>query len=172
MYSCAQPDESSIYSIVNMLHSQGDEALEIIWINLREEPSMFPRISCLSCSFINGVSYVLRKGDEPFQNLFNDESVITKSKVENMEKRLKKDVMNECRVVGNGCNIVVQNEETLHNVVLLSSIHRSYASRFSTSTPRLCSQRGKCSTLSGQGGMTPTTAAFRSSRPIRRPLFR
>ena len=41
MYSCAQPDESSIYSIVNMLHSQGDEALEIIWVNLREEPSMF-----------------------------------------------------------------------------------------------------------------------------------
>ena len=41
VYSCAQPDESSIYSIVNMLHSQGDEALEIIWVNLREEPSMF-----------------------------------------------------------------------------------------------------------------------------------
>ena len=40
VYSCAQPDESSIYSIVNMLHSQGDEALEIIWVNLREEPSM------------------------------------------------------------------------------------------------------------------------------------
>lgn len=68
--------------------------------------------------YINGTSYVLRKAEDPFQNLFNDEQIITKSKVENMEKQLKKDVMNECRVVENGCNIVVQREETVHNVTI------------------------------------------------------
>lgn len=80
-------------------------------------------------SYINGTSYVLRKADDPFQNLFNDEQIITKSKVENMEKRLKKDVMNECRVVENGCNIVVQREETIHNVrpVIMNSYLDSQA---------------------------------------------
>ena len=133
---------------------------------------MYACVSKLSCSFINGLSYVLRKADVPFQNLFNDESVITKSKVENMEKRLKKDVMNACRVVSNGCNIVVQNEETLRNVVLLLLFHCSCESRFSMSTLRLSSQRGKCSTSSGLGDTTPTTAAFPSLKRILLLLFR
>ena len=39
-------------------------------------------------SYINGTSYVLRKADDPFQNLFNDEQIITKSKVERLSDML------------------------------------------------------------------------------------
>ena len=73
--------------------------------------------------YINGDSFVLRKRDEPFKNLFYNESVVTKSKVENMEKRLKKDVLIECRVPGNSGNIVVHDEEELHMVRFLLFCH-------------------------------------------------
>ena len=39
-----------------------------------------------------------------------------RNKVENMEQRLKKDVMNELRIPSNGGNIVVHEEVTTHHV--------------------------------------------------------
>ena len=39
-----------------------------------------------------------------------------RSKVENMEQRLKKDVMNELRIPSSGGNIVVHEEVTTHHV--------------------------------------------------------
>lgn len=41
---------------------------------------------------------------------------MSRSKVENMEQRLKKDVMNELRIPSNGGNIVVHEEVTTHHV--------------------------------------------------------
>lgn len=66
--------------------------------------------------YINGKSFVLRKKEEPFKNLFHNESVVTRNKVENMEKRLKKDVLIECRIPENRGNIVIHDEEELHSV--------------------------------------------------------
>ena len=45
----------------------------------------------------------------------------SRSRVENMEARLKKDIMNEIRVVQNCGNLVVSNELLTHQVVVLSS---------------------------------------------------
>mgnify|MGYP001660196586 CR=1 FL=1 len=108
-----------------MLRSQGDEVLDVIWVNLREEPSVY----------INGQPFVLRKEDDPYHNLFSTESVVTRysvlvliwlnrNKVENMEKRMKKDLMNELRMVENGGNIVVNDEVAVHRVKLLEKIKR------------------------------------------------
>lgn len=116
VYACSQPDESSVYSIINMFHSKAEEGLDTIWINLREEPSMYHFVFNFQSRYINGKSFVLRKKEEPFKNLFYNESIVTKSKVENMEKRLKKDVLLECRIPENRGNILIHDEEELHSV--------------------------------------------------------
>lgn len=48
VYACSQPEESGIYSIVNMFHSKEEEGLDTLWINLREEPSMYISLKQLS----------------------------------------------------------------------------------------------------------------------------
>ena len=68
VYVCAQPSESSVYSMTTMLRSQDDEVLDVIWVNLREEPSVY----------INGQPFVLRKEDDPYHNLYSSESVVTR----------------------------------------------------------------------------------------------
>ena len=123
VYVCSQPSESSIYGLITMLHPSGDDLLDVIWVNLREEPSVY----------MNGEPFVLRKAEDPFNSLFYQESIVTKwkqwnnlrhrSKVENMEARLKKDIMNELRVVQNCGNVVVSNEVISHQVGELSSFH-------------------------------------------------
>ena len=45
-----------------------------------------------------------------------------RSKVENMEQRLKKDVMNELRIPSNGGNVVVHEEVTTHHVYNFVSV--------------------------------------------------
>ena len=71
VYVCAQPSESSVCSMTTMLRSQGDEVLDVIWVNLREEPSVY----------INGQPFVLRNEDDPYHNLFSTESVVTRYSV-------------------------------------------------------------------------------------------
>ena len=44
-----------------------------------------------------------------------------RGRVENMEARLKKDIMNELRVVQNFGNLVVSNEMLTHQVVVVLS---------------------------------------------------
>lgn len=66
-------------------------------------------------SYINGQSFVLRHKNEPFKNLFTDESFITRNRVENMEKSLKKDVAREAHQDA-GSNILVHDEESLQHV--------------------------------------------------------
>lgn len=75
--------------------------------------------------YINGKSFVLRKKEEPFKNLFHNESVVTRNKVENMEKRLKKDVLIECRIPDNRGNILIHDEEELHSVSIVAVILKS-----------------------------------------------
>jgi len=65
---CAQPNQSSVYSMISMLQAQGDNELDVIWINLRDEPSVY----------INGQPFVLRHEKSPFKNLFLQEKVVTR----------------------------------------------------------------------------------------------
>ena len=66
-------------------------------------------------SYINGQSFVLRHKNEPFKNLFTDEAFITRNRVENMEKSLKKDVTREAHQDA-GSNILAHDEESLQHV--------------------------------------------------------
>ena len=70
VYVCSQPSESSSYGMITMLHPSGDDLLDVIWVNLREEP----------CVYINGDSFVLRKAEDPYNTLFSQETVVTKLK--------------------------------------------------------------------------------------------
>ena len=60
-------------------------ARKVLWHNMREEPVLY----------INGRPYVVREADKPFQNL--EYTGITRSRVEDMEARLKRDVLDEAR---------------------------------------------------------------------------
>ena len=55
----------------------------MLWHNLREEPVLY----------INGKPYVVREADQPFCNL--EYTGIDRSRVEDMERRLKADVLAE-----------------------------------------------------------------------------
>ena len=59
---------------------------------------------------------MLRHANEPFKNLFSDETLITRNRVENTEKSLKRDVMNETRRGTSGGNIIIHDEEALQCV--------------------------------------------------------
>ena len=56
---------------------------KVLWHNMREEPVLY----------INGRPYVVRESDKPFQNL--EYTGIDRSRVEDMETRLKNDVLQE-----------------------------------------------------------------------------
>jgi Inositol hexakisphosphate len=56
-----------------------------VWINLREEPVVY----------IDGVPFVLRDYDRPYQNIEN--TGITAKRVEGMERQLKRDIIAEAR---------------------------------------------------------------------------
>ena len=53
----------------------------MVWFNLREEPLIY----------INGKPYVVREADNPFANL--EYTGINRSRVEDMEYRLKQDIL-------------------------------------------------------------------------------
>ena len=69
----------------------------LIWFNMREEPVVY----------INGKPYVLREHARPFKNM-QEYSNISTSRVESMEKRLKRDVLTEAEE--NGGRVLVTRE--------------------------------------------------------------
>ncbi|CAK9092412.1 Paladin [Durusdinium trenchii] len=76
---------------------QGDEEKQIVWINLREEPILY----------VNGRPFVLRKLEHPFENL--EHTGISRERVEDMEARLKVDVINE--ILNNGGRFLLHDED-------------------------------------------------------------
>ncbi len=74
-----------------------------MWINLREEPIIF----------INSAPYVLRDAEHPFSNLGSFEG-IAPDHLEEMEQRLKEDLLRECAVYGG--KILVHDETDLQQV--------------------------------------------------------
>ncbi|KAF9688002.1 hypothetical protein SADUNF_Sadunf02G0151800 [Salix dunnii] len=75
---------------------KGGKQAQILWFNLREEPLVY----------INGRPFVLRDVERPFSNL--EYTGINRSRVEEMEARLKEDILMEAARYGN--KILVTDE--------------------------------------------------------------
>lgn len=109
IYGCAQPTVPGIRGILNMLGagrfsaSQGSLQIgnpsltSVLWISLREEPAVY----------INGRSTVLRDTRRPFSNMDQFQGIDVK-RLENLERRLKEDVVAE--TIRYGGNVVLHEE--------------------------------------------------------------
>uniref|UniRef100_A0A6N2L7X7 Tyrosine specific protein phosphatases domain-containing protein n=2 Tax=Salix viminalis TaxID=40686 RepID=A0A6N2L7X7_SALVM len=75
---------------------KGGKQAQVLWFNLREEPLVY----------INGRPFVLRDVERPFSNL--EYTGINRSRVEEMEARLKEDILMEAARYGN--KILVTDE--------------------------------------------------------------
>lgn len=84
VYGVAIPTVDGIRSVLDLVGA-GKRGLQrhVLWHNLREEPVIY----------INGRPYVLREVERPFTNL--EYTGINRARVEQMEARLKEDVLQE-----------------------------------------------------------------------------
>ncbi|KAL2661141.1 hypothetical protein AAZV13_03G184600 [Glycine max] len=85
----------TVHGIRNVLNHIGAR-LKVLWISLREEP----------LAYINGRPFVLRDVERPFSNL--EYTGINRERVEQMEARLKEDILAEAARYGN--KILVTDE--------------------------------------------------------------
>jgi predicted protein tyrosine phosphatase len=118
IYGTGIPTTSGVREVLNVLNPTADEDGGAIWINLREEPIIY----------INGRPFVLRRLDQPFANL--EHTGISRSRVEDMEARLKQDVLDELNTTGGRILIHEEDEsgglnsvwETVESVVTPSEL--------------------------------------------------
>ncbi|KAJ0842825.1 putative protein-tyrosine phosphatase [Helianthus annuus] len=97
VHGVAIPTIDGIRNVLTYLGAQmeGKQA-NVLWINLREEPVVY----------INGRPFVLREVERPFSNL--EYTGINRARVEQMEDRLKEDILLEAARYGN--KILVTDE--------------------------------------------------------------
>ncbi|CAI8615290.1 unnamed protein product [Vicia faba] len=95
VHGVAIPTVDGIRNVLNHIGARG-KGQQVLWISLREEPLMY----------INGRPFVLRDVERPFSNL--EYTGINRDRVEQMEDRLKEDIMLEARRYGN--KILVTDE--------------------------------------------------------------
>eukprot|EP00882_Tetradesmus_deserticola_P024636 GHRQ01026937.1.p1 GENE.GHRQ01026937.1~~GHRQ01026937.1.p1 ORF type:complete len:178 (+),score=59.55 GHRQ01026937.1:160-693(+) len=82
VYGVAIPTVRGLRSVMDVLGAaQGQRG--VLWHNMREEPVLY----------INGKPFVVRESDQPFRNV--EYTGIDRSRVEDMEARLKRDVLRE-----------------------------------------------------------------------------
>lgn len=97
VHGVAIPTIDGIRNVLNHIGAQmNGEQIHVLWINLREEPVIY----------INGRPFVLRDVEQPFSNL--EYTGINRVRVEQMEDRLKEDVLMEAARYGN--KILVTDE--------------------------------------------------------------
>ncbi|RAL42001.1 hypothetical protein DM860_018175 [Cuscuta australis] len=97
VHGVAIPTIGGIRNVLDHIGTQIDgKQTRILWINLREEPVVY----------INGRPFVLREVERPFSNL--EYTGINRVRVEQMEDRLKEDVLIEAARYGN--KILVTDE--------------------------------------------------------------
>ncbi len=72
---------------------------KVYWHNMREEPVIY----------INGRPYVVREADAPFSNL--EYTGITRARVEDMEDRLKQDVLQEAAKYNSHILVAYENDD-------------------------------------------------------------
>ncbi|KAI7983541.1 Paladin [Camellia lanceoleosa] len=97
VHGVAIPTIDGIWNVLNHIGAQMDgKQTRVLWINLREEPVVY----------INGRPFVLRDVERPFSNL--EYTGINRDRVEQMEARLKADILLEAARYGN--KILVTDE--------------------------------------------------------------
>lgn len=104
VYGVAQPTVNGLRQVIRTLLSDRPKSERILWINLREEPIIY----------INGIPYVLRDRAFTLRNLKAYKG-ITGSRMEQLEERLKEDVMRE--VAQCGGRILLHGEDRNGNVL-------------------------------------------------------
>ncbi|XP_058195963.1 uncharacterized protein LOC131312310 isoform X8 [Rhododendron vialii] len=98
VHGVAIPTIDGIRNVLNHVGAQIDgKQTRVLWINLREEPQVV---------YINGRPFVLRDVERPFSNL--EYTGINRDRVEQMEARLKEDILLEAARYGN--KILVTDE--------------------------------------------------------------
>lgn len=95
VYGVAVPTVNGFRNVLEALGA-GKGRRKVYWQNMREEPLVY----------INGKPYVVREADQPFCNL--EYTGIDRSRVEDMEKRLKQDILAESQLFNN--QILVAHE--------------------------------------------------------------
>ncbi|CAN6569823.1 unnamed protein product [Malus baccata var. baccata] len=98
VHGVAIPTIDGIQNVLNHIGAQqiDGKRAQVLWINLREEPVVY----------INGRPFVLRDVERPFSNL--EYTGINRARVEQMEARLKEDLLTEAARYGN--KILVTDE--------------------------------------------------------------
>jgi hypothetical protein len=94
------PDHQSLHCFTPPAappHTHTPGRRKVYWHNMREEPVIY----------INGQPYVVREADQPFCNL--EYTGIDRSRVEEMEERLKADILKEAHQYSN--QILVTQED-------------------------------------------------------------
>ena len=86
IYAVAQPTQAALEKILDIVSSSLPTPRRIVWINVREEPLLY----------INGEPYVLRDQYASLRNI-KAYTGIAASRLEQMEMRLKEDVLAESR---------------------------------------------------------------------------
>ncbi|KAI8354158.1 inositol hexakisphosphate-domain-containing protein [Blakeslea trispora] len=104
VYGVAQPTVNGLRQVVRNLLQDRPKNERILWINLREEPVIY----------INGIPYVLRDRAFTLRNLRAYKG-ITGSRMEQLEERLKEDVIRE--VKQSGGRILLHGEDKDGNVL-------------------------------------------------------
>ena len=102
VYGVAIPTVVGLRNVLAILGAKNKKR-RVTWINLREEPVLY----------VNGSPYVVRESDKPFANL--EYSGIDSQRVEEMENRLKADVLSEASVYDG--SIMVAHEDDQFQVV-------------------------------------------------------
>ncbi|KAI8970529.1 inositol hexakisphosphate-domain-containing protein [Pilobolus umbonatus] len=104
VYGVAQPTVNGLRQVIRNLLTDNPVIERILWINLREEPIIY----------INGIPYVLRDRAYTLRNLRAYKG-ITGSRMEQLEERLKQDVIRE--VMHYGGRILLHGEDSDGNVL-------------------------------------------------------
>eukprot|EP00197_Chlamydomonas_leiostraca_P007983 CAMPEP_0202863826 /NCGR_PEP_ID=MMETSP1391-20130828/4304_1 /ASSEMBLY_ACC=CAM_ASM_000867 /TAXON_ID=1034604 /ORGANISM="Chlamydomonas leiostraca, Strain SAG 11-49" /LENGTH=1425 /DNA_ID=CAMNT_0049543499 /DNA_START=116 /DNA_END=4393 /DNA_ORIENTATION=- len=98
VYGVAIPTVTGLRHVMNTMCSHKG-VRKVYWQNLREEPIVF----------INGNPFVVREADQPFSNL--EYTGIDRTRVEDMEVRLKQDILKEAEQFGNRILVMHENED-------------------------------------------------------------
>ncbi|KAJ4847728.1 hypothetical protein Tsubulata_006902 [Turnera subulata] len=97
VHGVAIPTFDGIRNVIKHIGAQREvKQPKVLWFNLREEPLVY----------VNGRPFVLRDVERPFSNL--EYTGINRSRVEEMEARLKEDILTEAARYGN--KILVTDE--------------------------------------------------------------
>jgi len=103
LYATGQPSVSGIRTVLNLLHLKQNPRRRVFWINLREEPVIY----------LNNRPFVLRELSAAFHNM-SDFAGIESVRLEQIEKRLKQDILDES--LTNYGNILVHDEIELREI--------------------------------------------------------